>query len=208
MPSKLDELYKLQKTDFKKAGKVLADAFEEDPIWSRIFSDNKIKAQKINYNFEIPIRYAFKYGEVFASSSNLEGIAAWLPDSTADMTIWRIIRSGAMKLALKLGFKIGKKMAKIFKPIEKDRKEHMKNTSYIYILIIGVKQEYQNQGFGGKILHALFEESDKTHTPLYLETETTDNVRMYEKYGFKTLEKIVLPELDLPMWEMKRDPMR
>jgi len=203
----LDDLYKLQKTDIKKAGEVLADAFKEDPIWTKFFKENRIEAQKANYLFGSPILFALKYGKAYGSSSNLEGIAAWFPDSTADMTMWRMIRSGAFRYGSKLGMKATIEMAKTFRPIEKDRKEKMKNTSYIYILIIGVKQEYQKQGFGGKILRAIFEEADKTSIPIYLETNTLKNVQMYEKYGFKVLNEIILPRLDLPMWEMKRDPM-
>jgi len=39
-----------------------------------------------------------------------------------------------------------------------------------------------------------------------LETETEDNVRFYEKYGFETVKKTNLLVVDLPMWEMKREP--
>jgi len=202
-----DGLYKVQKTDIKTAAEVLADSFKEDPIWVKFFKENNVEAQKVNYLFGSPILFALKYGKAYASSSNLEGIAAWFPDSTADMTMWRMIRSGAFRYGSKIGMKVTIKMAKTFRPIEKDRKENMKNTSYIYILIIGVKQEFQKQGFGGKILQAIFEEADKTHTPIYLETSTPQNVKMYEKYGFKVLNEINLPRLDLPMWEMKRDPM-
>ena len=207
MNNDLDDLYKLQKTDIKKAGEVLADAFKEDPIWVKFIKDNQIEAHRMNYLFGCPILYALRYGKAYASSSNLEGIVAWSPDSTADMTLGRLIRSGVLKYGSKMGMKAIINMAKTFRPIEKDRKEHMKNTSYIYITIIGVKQKYQKRGFGGKILQAIFKEADKTHTPIYLETNTPQNVKMYEKYGFKVLNEIVLPRLDLPMWEMKRYPM-
>ncbi len=207
MNNDLDDLYKVQKTDIKKAAEVLADAFKEDPIWTKFFKENRIEAQKVNYLFGSPIFFALKYGKAYASSSNLEGIAAWFPDSTADMTMWRMIRSGSFRYGSKMGMKATIEMAKTFRPIEKDRKENMKNTSYIYILIIGVKQEYQKKGFGGKILQVIFEEADKTNTPIYLETNTPQNVKMYEKYGFKVLNEIILPRLDLPMWEMERDPM-
>ena len=42
--------------------------------------------------------------------------------------------------------------------------------------------------------------------PLYLETETENNVAMYEKYGFKVVKKTTLPIINLPMWEMVRAP--
>jgi ribosomal protein S18 acetylase RimI-like enzyme len=73
-------------------------------------------------------------------------------------------------------------------------------------LIIGVASEFQGQGFGGKLLRALIEESEQVGVSIYLETETEKNVRMYERLGFSLLNQITLPVLDLPMWEMVREP--
>jgi hypothetical protein len=41
-----------------------------------------------------------------------------------------------------------------------------------------------------------------------LKTETESNVRLYERFGFRTVKTIALPELNLPMWEMVREPDR
>lgn len=68
--------------------------------------------------------------------------------------------------------------------------------------VIAVAPAYQGQGFGGKLLRALIEKSERTGTPLYLETES--NVRMYEHLGFTVVKEIVLPIVNLPMWEMTR----
>ena len=207
MSSKIDDLYKLQKTDLKKAGEILAYAFQEDPVWKKFIEDYIKKDHISSCIFESPIHYSWKYGEVYASSRNLEGIIAWLPNTTADLTFWRMMRSGAIKAGKKMGIKASKKMGQIFKPTEEDRHKNMKDRAYIYILIVGVNPEYQKQGFGSKLLRALFEKSDNINTPIYLETQTESNVKMYEKYGFKILKEINLPILNLPMWEMKRNPI-
>ena len=49
--------------------------------------------------FGSPVTYCLKYGEAYATSENLEGIAAWLPGDFADMSMWRMIRSGAISRA-------------------------------------------------------------------------------------------------------------
>jgi hypothetical protein len=36
----LDDLYKVKKTDIKKAGEVLGDSFKEDPIWAKFIKEN------------------------------------------------------------------------------------------------------------------------------------------------------------------------
>jgi len=42
--------------------------------------------------------------------------------------------------------------------------------------------------------------------PLYLETTTEKNIFMYEKMGFRVLNKVIPPGINLPQWGMVRDP--
>ena len=199
---KLDALYQLQKRDIPQAAAVLVDAFEHDPIWQVVLSDTT-PGQKAGA-FETPLLYCLKYGEVYATSKDLEGIAAWVPGDLAVMTPWRMLRSGAMRAALKLGWKTARKMEPIFSPLEAHRQEIMKGKPFVYLQIIGVAPTLQGQGFAGKLLRALFEESEWAGMPLYLETETESNVRMYERLGFVVVREIALPIINLPMWEMTR----
>ena len=205
-------LYKVQKKNIPKAGAVLAGAFQYDPLWKKVFED----VAKIDYKcafFESPVRYCLKYGTVCATSEHLEGIAAWVPGDHAEMTIWRMVRSGSISSGMRMGMKYMMQMAKfaqktkpIFEPLEADRKANMKGRAYIYLLIIGVASQLQGQGFGGKMLRALVEESEQAGTPLYLEATTERNVKMYKRLGFRLLNQIILPVINLPLWEMVREP--
>jgi ribosomal protein S18 acetylase RimI-like enzyme len=197
-------LYKVQKKDIKKASSVLADAFQNDPLWKNIFEGQSDIEQKFQAFFETPIRYCLKYGEVYSNSENIEGIAALVPGYLSRMTMWRLIRSGAFSSAIKMS-SLGKKMKYAFKQIEDDRKENMKGKEYIYVQVIGVAPKFQGQGFGSKLILATIEKGKQDGVPLYLETETENNVKMYEKFGFKLIKKINLPGIDLPMWEMIRE---
>ncbi|HKL47080.1 MAG TPA: GNAT family N-acetyltransferase, partial [Candidatus Izemoplasmatales bacterium] len=57
----------------------------------------------------------------------------------------------------------------------------------------------------GKLLRALIAMTDEVKLPIYLETETENNVHLYERFGFKTLEKMALPVINQPMWTMLRE---
>jgi len=208
MPAKLEHLVRLQKRDILRAAAVLADAFEPDPVWNAILRDSS-RAERMAA-FETPVRYCLRYGEVYASSENLEGVAGWVPGALADMTFWRVVRSGAMWAGIRLGASVlssanlVREMPSIFRQLEEDRKAHMQGKSFIYLQVIGVAPAYQGQGFGGKLLRALIEECEQAGMPLYLETETERNVSMYQHYGFQVVKQIALPVIDLPMWEMVR----
>ena len=82
----------------------------------------------------------------------------------------------------------------------------MNGKPYIYLQIIGVASKFQGQGFGGKLIRALIERSEQHGKYIYLETETEDNVKLYERFGFKVIKKVSLVGINLPMWEMVREP--
>jgi GNAT superfamily N-acetyltransferase len=199
-------LYRVQKGDIARIGKVLADAFQRDPLWNKIYEGESDLETRFRAFFEVPVRYCLKYGEVHAPSKALEGVVAWVPGKYADMTMWRIIRSGAMGAAMRMGSNAGKKMGSVFKPVTDDRNEHMAGSTYQYLLIVGVATELHGKGFGRKLIGAAIEKSEREGLQLYLETEAEENVKMYEHFGFRLLKRITLPIVGLPMWEMVRKP--
>ncbi len=208
MPFNTEDIYKIQKKDIETACQVLGKAFHYDPVWIYIIPDENERKEKLPFVFEYILRYSLKYGEVYAPTENLEGIAVWVPHTTVEKSFWRILRSGAFKAALKMGNKLGKKTEKLLDPIDQDRREHMKDRSYIYLQAIGVLPEFQGQGFGGRLLKLLFTKADREGISIYLETETEKNVQIYTKYGFETLKEANLLGTDFPFWEMVRNPRK
>jgi len=199
-------LYRVQKKDIVRASKVLSDAFQHDPVWNKICEGESHLGKRFRAVFEAPVRYCLKYGEVYASSEDLEGVIGWLPGRYADMNAWGMIRSGGMGSAIRMGLNVGKKMGSIFKPLAEDRREHMAGCVYLYVLVVGVATELQGNGFGRQLIDAAIEKSNREGLQLYLDTATKENVKMYEHFGFKLLKRITLPVVDLPMWEMVREP--
>jgi GNAT superfamily N-acetyltransferase len=195
----ISDLYKIQKKDLKNAVNVLNDAFSEDSMWKEVFDDE----DKNRVLTEVMVRFCLKYGNVLATSDNLEGVMAITPHDK-DMTALRIIRSGAFFLSMKISSE-SKKMKVLSNAIE-EAKKSLNLGPYIHLLIMGVSQEFQGKGFGGKLLRAVIEKAETERKPLYLETQKEENINFYEKYRFSVKKKIILPEpLNLPMWLMVRD---
>jgi len=115
--------------------------------------------------------------------------------------LWRLFLSGALKEAIKLDYSIGKKISQVFSVIEKDKLQHMKNYSYVYLYVLGVAPSKQGQGHGSTLVKKMIE-SLSPDIPIYLETETERNVVFYERLGFEVLKKVNVPLLDFPLWEM------
>ena len=197
--SLISDLYKLKKKDIKKTADILVDAYTEDPMLKKIFTD----VDKRRIQFEVMLRFCMKYGNLYSPSDNFEGVMAIAPHDK-DMTVWRTFRSGGFFLGMKIA-SVAKLMAPTTKLMEEAKKDLNLGT-YIYLFIIGVSQEFQGKGFGGKMLRAIVEKAEIERKPMYLETQNEKNVSLYEKYGFYVVKKIDLPDpLNLPMFLMVRD---
>lgn len=200
-----ERLYMLRRHDLHRAGQTLNEAFRDDPVWNSIFEGVPDPVTKRQAFFETPVRYCLHYGTVRATSDRLEGIAAWVPGELAGMSLPRMIRSGAILPGMRIGTAVMRKLMRSLGTLDTDRKEIMKGRPYLYLAVIGVAPGFQGRGFGGTLLRALFEECGKMSRSVYLETETEENVRMYEHFGFRTARRITLPGIDLPMWQMVRE---
>jgi GNAT superfamily N-acetyltransferase len=197
--SLISDLYKVQKKDLKNVVNVLDNAFSEDSMWKEVFNDE----DKNRILTEVMVRFCLKYGNVLSTSDNLEGVMAIAPHDK-EMSLWRIIRSGAFSLSMKMTSEAEK--MKVLSNAVEEAKKSLNLGPYIHLLIMGVSQEFQGKGFGGKLLRAVVEKAETERKPIYLETQKEENVTLYEKYGFSVKKKIILPDpFNLPMWLMVRD---
>lgn len=201
-----DHLYPINKAEIPAAVDVLIDSFQDDPLWRVPVPVDGDQDRSRRAFFECPLRYGLTYGNVYASSSALEGLAVWVPGRLADMNFWRMLRCGAIRAALGMEKESVRKLKILSDTVVPDRKRHMKDRDYWYVMVIGVRTAHQGQGIGSRLMRAITAECDAAGEPLYLETETEANVPFYTRHGFELIERVVLPELDLPMWEMVREP--
>jgi ribosomal protein S18 acetylase RimI-like enzyme len=69
---------------------------------------------------------------------------------------------------------------------------------------IGVLPEYQGKGVGSMLMKHYCRRVDSENMPAYHETDQTQNVRFYEKFGYKVIRKE--PNLGIPNWYLWREP--
>ncbi len=203
------EVYSVKKEQFKQASMVLSDAFFEDPIWKGLIPDNERRKLFMPEMNEFLLHVGLKVGRVFASSDQLEGVAVWFPAKTANMGFRHIFFNGLFPMIMKIYKKYKKEMMhmmKSLKIIEKDRVRIMKGQNYLYLAVIGVSPKHQGKGNSSKILKGLFEESRRLQVPVYLETETENNVEMYKHLGFSVFNERDFEDYGFYVWQMIRQP--
>ena len=67
------------------------------------------------------------------------------------------------------------------------REEYLDDKTW-YIYIFATRKKYQCQGYGKQLMNLLLSFADKTGGRICLETDLADNVPMYERFGFKTVD--------------------
>lgn len=120
----LNELYLLTKEDIKAASIILSKAFQNDPalIWE--IPNESTRLKKLHIFWEIPLCLGIKYGEIYAPSEKLEGIAMWLPPKNVNISLWKGIKCGGLKIPFKFGISCTRRMFHVENFFESTRKHH------------------------------------------------------------------------------------
>ena len=194
---------RLTRAQVKPAAEMMARAFHDDPGSVYFFPDVSERKNKLPYIFQLLIRYGLLYGEAYATSPNLEGVAVWLPSEKVHRTLWGSIRSGSLSLLFKVGRNTvdkGRSFGEYVSSIRKRRAPFR----YWYLLLLGVDPVYEGKGYASILLRAMFARIDKKRLPCYLETATEKNVAIYQHHGFRVVEEGKVLGSEVTIWAMLR----
>ncbi|MBM4432539.1 MAG: GNAT family N-acetyltransferase [Chloroflexi bacterium] len=195
----------LQKHQAKSASETLTRAFLDDPLLSYFIPKVSSREKLLRYVFEVRIKFAILHGEVYGTSPNLEGVAVWLPDNKADMTVGETIRHYGIKAFFKIGLGTMFRMLPAGSFICDTRKKFAPK-HYWYLSSIGIAPEFQGKGYGGALLKPMFARFDKEGLSCYLEAQKKKNIDIYLHYGFKVVDEAVIPGTTVNHWAMIREP--
>jgi len=199
----LNKLFRLTEDQVKNASKVLSRAFYDNPWSIYLIPDDSERREKLKYIYEYIIRYDILYGEVYSPSSDLEGIAGWIPFEYIYKTYESQIRCGGKKIVEKLGIEFYKRSKKLEEFREIIHKRHAPFKHW-YLDSIGVEPEFQGKGYAGTLLKAMFARVEKENLPIYLETSTEKNISIYQHYDFEILEDSFVLDTDVRLCGMLR----
>jgi GNAT superfamily N-acetyltransferase len=194
----LSNLVRLNKSKVKPAAEMMARAFQDDPLSVYFIPDVYERKTKLPFVFQSLMRCGLSYGEVYATSLNLEGATVWFPSDKVDEALWRNTRSD----------KVGKETEsrqRAFGDYATSVHERHAPFAHWYLLLLGVDPIYQGKGYASILLRTMFARIDKEGLPCYLETQTEKNVSIYQHHGFKIVEEFIVPGSQVTTWAMLRE---
>ena len=203
MESELSGLIRLEKSQLRPAAEMVARAFQDNPLSVYFFPDASERKDKLPYLFQFMITYGLLYGEAYATSPNLEGVAVWLPSKKVRMTRRGDIGSEGLSRLFKVERETAAKWKSFDDYVASLHKRHVPFRHW-YLQLLGVDPAYQGKGYSGALLKAMFTRIDKEHLPCFLEADEEGNVSLYQHYGFEVVEEGVVPGSEVTIWAMLR----
>jgi ribosomal protein S18 acetylase RimI-like enzyme len=184
-----------------RATAVLADAFRSRPPATSLFREPDADA-KLVYFMECSARYALLYGECQATEDE-SGVALWLLPGATRMTPLRMFRARMFAAPLRLGLRDFRAFGAFAAHTDKVHRAAVPEPHY-YLLALGVRPDRQGKGVGGQLLRGMLARADREGAPIYLETQSPENVSLYQRFGFEVASDELIPGLDLRNWGMVR----
>lgn len=203
MIDSLKELNCITKNDAEFAIKTLEKAFENYPLLQYYYPEKSIRDKIANYFLSFVVYSGIKYGEVYGTSSNFEGVAVWIPSENYPLTFWKMLRSVPISKILNFGRYGGSKMSNFSNHLD-DIHKRMVPFKHMFLQIIGTAPEFRGKGFASKLIKPMLSRIDKEKLPCYLETIDEKNIAIYERFGFEIIDKSNIPETNFINWAMLR----
>ena len=200
----LQNLVRLNKSHGKPATEVLSRAFQNYPLLQYYFPDELARKKITHYFLSFAVISGIRYGEIYATSPNLEGVAVWISSDNYPVTFWRLVRSVSISPIFGFGMYGGFRMRRVGEHIDTVHKR-LAPFKHWFLQTIGVDPQFQGKGYAGKLLKQMFARIDEEGLPCYLETLDEKNVPLYEHFGFKVIEKSTIPQTSLTNWAMLRE---
>jgi ribosomal protein S18 acetylase RimI-like enzyme len=202
----MDNLIRLKRSQVEPAAKILAKAFENDPLHITYFPD-PTKRVKQNYHLmKFSLRYCMRYGEVYTTSPKLEGIALWQFEDPKEEEQDKSVSLFSNWLSFRLEVALGEAVEKVYSVYD-----YMLSTQYKlipsphwYFFIIGVDPNYQGKGYASRLIKPMLARINEKKLQCYLDTNIEKNVRRYQHFGFKVLKKYQIPGTNVINWSMLR----
>jgi ribosomal protein S18 acetylase RimI-like enzyme len=189
----------LTKAELLRCTELLVDAFWDDPLNLYFIPEGENRRSLFHGYLKFRMRFAFMHGEVYSTSPDLEGIAAWFPPGKSDLTYFRLIRAGGLGLIRLLGLGTISRMNRIASHAAKSRKQHLSEPHW-HLFPIAVDPKHQGKGYASALMRPMLERIQGEGLPCFLETQNEENVSLYEHFGFEVIYKETFPETELPNW--------
>jgi ribosomal protein S18 acetylase RimI-like enzyme len=200
------DLLRLTLREREAGAAVLGRAFAEYEFLRYYFPDENQRHAMADSFVLIALSVCLKYGEAYATSEKMEGVAGWLPPGKAPFGIWQVVRSVPLPVLFRFGRQGAGRMQAYGRFVDSLHRRLLPYPHW-YLQVIGVAPTYQEQGFSSRLLRPMLERIDRERLPCALETNIDKNVAIYRRFGFEVISEDKVPGTPVTSFLMLRIPL-
>ena len=194
------KLMRFGNKDIQESSKLLAQAFADDPMFRLLF-DGTDRMKYMKKFFEYILNKSILLDEHFTGIVRGSKIAcvASIELPTRIYGIKLFLRPLFILKSIQLIFGIPFRAFNLINQYMKLTMSVRPEEPHHYLVFIGVKPEFQNMGFGRKLLEHIHEmvDSDPNSTGIGLDTENPENVSLYKHFGYELISESKLGNLTI-----------
>lgn len=179
---------------------ILVRSFDQDPVANWFVRQDEHRAAGFDAFFGMAVRsLTLPHGEVY-TTTDLAGVALWVPPGA-----WQMGWLRQMQLLPEATRAFGPTgLVRGLRSFAALDARHPR-WPHQYGMFIGVDPDAQGRGIGSALMRTVADRCDALGIGAYLEGTSPDNVRLYERFGFRIVEQFALPgggPISTLMWRM------
>ena len=190
-------------SEIQRASQVLARAFRNDPLASYLSPAVSRRESLLRRFYRWLLRYGVRYGEVHATSDDLEGAAVWLPPEDGRRALLRMARAGALLLPLTVGPRFFLRSWRYSRHVGGLRLRYSPFPHW-FLQLLGVDPDCRRHGHATQLLRSMLERLDRAKMACCLDTANRGNLGFYGALGFRVAAESRLPGTNVDCWLMVR----
>lgn len=195
-----DPVRRATPSEADRVAEILGRAFADDPVYVW-FMRRGFPLELLVAQFRGEVGDYLETGEVYVTA-DLAGAALWRPAPGAQPSpLPGLVRA----IPALMRFTGPARLPRMWRLIRATEARYPR-LPHRYLYAVGVDPGRQGRGQGSALVRAGLEACDRDRVPAYLESSKERNVPLYERYGFRVVERLDLGRGAPSMWLMWREP--
>ena len=196
-------LYIAKKEDFKTLATMSGRAYQDYPL--SVYTNNgKYEEEFVKQTILVNLYSMCDEGIIYSDSEELNGLVIILPPGYTGIKTLSFIWNGGFKIIYNQGIRALIKMVN-FESFAMDMRKKYTNYEDWYLYNLCIDKKCQGKKIASKLIKPLIEYFRINKKMCYLETNWDKNVPIYEHFGFKVMEKSLVPGSNVEHYAMLFD---
>jgi ribosomal protein S18 acetylase RimI-like enzyme len=186
--------------EYPRLARALAAAFVDDPAWSWLlpFADRE---RRQHLFFETILRHHVPGRRQVWMSEDGRAAAIWAPPGLWSVPLHRMLPEAAPMLRV-----FGRRTMLALRYLIRAERLHPRRPPHWYLEVIGAEPARQGRGIGSALMQPILASCDLEGLGAYLESSSERNRALYERHGFRVVERFDMPGGGPSIRRMWRDP--